>query len=150
MSTLRLRAVLEEHHQDPRLVGRQVVEDPVEGGVPVVGGPDVARLLEQLLAALAERGRPDLGHLAADDAAVVARQGQGRRTGDDAAELLTCLEESGADGHAVGDVAGDVAHRPDDRTDLADQLDGLVAVGGGAADAPPVARGRPQRPAASC
>ena len=51
----RLRAALEQEQQDPALVGRELVEDPVEGRVPLVGVPHVARAVEQLGAAVAQR-----------------------------------------------------------------------------------------------
>ena len=53
-----LRAAAQQVHQDPRLVGREVVEDPDVRRVRLLVAPHVAGPLEQLLAALAQRGLP--------------------------------------------------------------------------------------------
>ena len=55
----RLRAVVDEQLQDPRLVRGQLVDDPVEAGVDRVGARvDLGRALEQRRAALLQRLGP--------------------------------------------------------------------------------------------
>ena len=54
----RLRALLGEQAQDPRLVGRQVGEDPLVGRVRALLVGDVGRRLQQLSPALAQRRWP--------------------------------------------------------------------------------------------
>ena len=52
----RLRALAGQQAEDAAFVGRQVAEDPLVGGVGVVGDPDVRGSPQQLGAPLAQRG----------------------------------------------------------------------------------------------
>ena len=49
-----LRPALKQVEQHPRLVGRELVEDPVVRRVPLLIGPDVAGAVEQLGPSLAQ------------------------------------------------------------------------------------------------
>ncbi len=137
-STLGCGPWLTQQHQDARLVGRELLEDPAVGGVPVLGVPDVARALQQLGAPLAQ-GRRLLArahHLAVDDGLLPPR-----RSLHEAAERLPGRDQGRAHRHPGGHRPRQVADGGERLAGVAGERAGLPLVGGGATDPQPGLRG---------